>query len=744
MIGHSRGGSLITEISRILGTNGVWVDHLTTLDPHPLNNDGNNDFPVLQTDASAANTYQNVLFQDNYWQNIGVFLDPDGEPVNGAYNRQLFNLPGGYQNTSSVSPNHSNVHLWYHGTVDERNPASDTEAQITSSEFVNWYVTIENYGFNAGFIWSLIGGGNRTSTDRPLGLPSDPAIRDGYNQAWDFGIGQSANRIALPSNNGNWPNVIKFNLVSTNKLQLGQTNSMKCYYQWAQPASSNAVLSFYLDSDFNPLNGNDGLLIQTNKQANGASTVSFPTFNVVLNSTNASLGYHALYSKITGGSRTRYLYAPEIIQVLPAVIIASQPASQTVWAGANVTFGVSAIGVPTLKYQWKTNGISIALATNANLTVSNVTAAAAANYSCLVSNAFGNATSSNAALTVLIPDTTKPTLSITTPASGQRWSNAMFNVTGTANDNVQVSSVWYQVNGAGWNLASNANNWSSWTAQAALTPGTNLISAYAVDSTNNFSLTNFVSLQYVVTNQLFIRATGLGTVSPNYSNAWLEIGRNYSVTSSPAAGFVFTSWIISTNWIGGATAGSTNLLFMMQSNLTMQANFTDVIKPTLTISAPTAGQHMSNALTTVTGTASDNWKVSNVWYQLNGADWNLAGSTNGWTNWNTIIQLVVGTNKVNAYAVDLGGNTSLTNGVSFVSSNTFLLKLNFALVQPLATNGLNFSLLTSIGLVGQIQFSTNLINWSTLTNFNGTNGTLNFRDTAATNFNRRFYRAIIP
>ena len=351
---------------------------------------------------------------------------------------------------------------------------------------------------------------------------------------------------------------------------------------------------------------------------------------------------------------------------------------------------------------------------------------------------------SNLTFTANFVDVTRPTNTITAPASGQRVSNAVFTVTGTARDNVAVSNVWYQLNGGGWTNASSANGWTNWTAAVNLIPGTNTVAAYAMDTSGNVSTTNSVSFQFVATNQLQIRASGLGTISPNYSNAWLEIGRNYSITSTPASGFTFANWVLSTNWIGGATTTKTNLQFMMASNLTLQVNFLDVTKPTNTITAPTAGQHMTNALATVVGTARDNWKVAGVWYQFNNGAWNPTATTNGWTNWTTTLQLIAGTNTVKAYAMDLGGNFSMTNSLSVVSSNTFKLQLAFTNALPLKTNGLVFTLQLSTGLNGHIQVSTNLTGWTTLTNFVGTNSMITFRDPAATNSNHRFYRAVIP
>ena len=83
-----------------------------------------------------------------------------------------------------------------------------------------------------------------------------------------------------------------------------------------------------------------------------------------------------------------------------APMIATQPQNQTVTAGANVTFTVTANGTAPLSYQWLFNATPISGATSSSLTISNAQPANAGNYSVRVSNASGSVTSAVARLTV--------------------------------------------------------------------------------------------------------------------------------------------------------------------------------------------------------------------------------------------------------------------------------------------------------------------------------------------------------
>ena len=325
LIGHSRGGSLVCEMSKLLGQQGVWVDHLTTLDPHPLNNDGFFDFPYTVVDAPAR-TYENVLFHDNYYQTLNVITF--GEPVAGAFVRQLTYLGGGYD---GITASHSDAHLWYHGTLDLRNPASDTVAQLTTSERNSWYTTAENQGLNAGYFYSRLGRGDRTSANRPAG-PGTAQVRDGFNQYWNLGAGTSNNRQHLDSNNGNWPNAILVNAQGTNIVAFGGSLTNEVHWQWEKPAGNSGEMSFFIDDDFNPLNSNSRLLKTVTFGATGTLNVDSGSVSLPINAGNSTVGYHVVYTKITAGGRSRYLYAPEVIDVFPSfdppALLLSKPNDQ--------------------------------------------------------------------------------------------------------------------------------------------------------------------------------------------------------------------------------------------------------------------------------------------------------------------------------------------------------------------------------------------------------------------------------
>lgn len=98
----------------------------------------------------------------------------------------------------------------------------------------------------------------------------------------------------------------------------------------------------------------------------------------------------------------------------PSII--TQPTSQTVAVGVSATFSVVATGTSPLSYQWRKDGTNIAGATSASFTIASVAMSDAGNYTVVVSNSAGSATSNAATLTVNQP---APTITEVTP--GTLW-----------------------------------------------------------------------------------------------------------------------------------------------------------------------------------------------------------------------------------------------------------------------------------------------------------------------------------
>jgi uncharacterized repeat protein (TIGR03803 family) len=126
--------------------------------------------------------------------------------------------------------------------------------------------------------------------------------------------------------------------------------------------------------------------------------------------------------------------------------ITAQPASQSVFAGANVQFGVSVLGSAPLFYQWQkdetnlTDGGNATGSTNRILDLSNVTTNDTGIYSVIVSNALGWIASSNASLIV----TSSLPIIVSEPQSETLTAGATAVFTVTAQGNAPLLYQWQE------------------------------------------------------------------------------------------------------------------------------------------------------------------------------------------------------------------------------------------------------------------------------------------------------------
>ncbi len=115
----------------------------------------------------------------------------------------------------------------------------------------------------------------------------------------------------------------------------------------------------------------------------------------------------------------------------PAIL--NEPQSRTISLGYPVTFSVTASGAATLTYQWYKDGSLIGGAIQPDYTIPAVAFADSGNYSVVVSNSFGTASSIDAHLTVTANQ--PPAGVINTPLTNSFYSaGEVINFSGTATD----------------------------------------------------------------------------------------------------------------------------------------------------------------------------------------------------------------------------------------------------------------------------------------------------------------------
>ncbi len=291
----------------------------------------------------------------------------------------------------------------------------------------------------------------------------------------------------------------------------------------------------------------------TNQTVNAGATVTFtaaasgnpaPTFQWQKNSvnlagaTNATLtlaavtaadaGSYTLVATNSVGSTTSNA-ATLSVNVAPQITM--QPASQTVNAGATVTFTAAASGTPTPTYRWRKNSANLAGATNASLTLSAVTAANAGSYTLVATNAAGSATSNAATLSVnanIAPQITTQPVSQTV--------NAGATVTFTAaTSGTPTPTFQWQKNGA--NLAGATNATLTLSAVTAADAGSyTLVATNAAGSATSNAAT------------LTVNATG-GDITSNLAGWWkFDEGSGSSAADSAGGN---TGTILSPAWTTG-------------------------------------------------------------------------------------------------------------------------------------------------------------------------------------------------
>jgi len=281
---------------------------------------------------------------------------------------------------------------------------------------------------------------------------------------------------------------------------------------------------------------------------------------------------------VAGGVDTNYnaLFSAELYWLGPT--ITSQPASQSVLPGTNVTFSVSATGSQPLSYQWRLNGANIPGATNSTYSITNVQPADGGSYDVLVANPDGAVASLIATLKVTVaalPFADNFAYRGSAYGLSGVGSGSNTNATRETGEPYHVGkfgnhSVWLQWQAPANGVATFNTRGSSFDTLLAVYTGTslsNLTVVAANDDEGNGRFTSQVQFNAVANTNYIIAADGLGSANGDIVLSW------NLVTNVPQIPMIVTQPADATVTNGGTTNFS--VFATCNTNLTYQWYFND-------------------------------------------------------------------------------------------------------------------------------------------------------------------------
>ena len=210
------------------------------------------------------------------------------------------------------------------------------------------------------------------------------------------GTGNGGEQFALDMNG----TTFRFYVRDTNGVSTALTTPVGPNGAWQHLAATldatNGIMDFYVNGQLVnvtvaplSLNTNSHEVSIGNRQSGAATPYNLPFTGAIddvrlFNRALTSADVAALYA--AGG-----LYPPSFV---------IQPQGASLYVGQDYTFSTSVGGTAPIKYQWKTNGVSLTGATNATLALTNVQLTNAGTYTLLASNSYGFSNSQPAVLLV--------------------------------------------------------------------------------------------------------------------------------------------------------------------------------------------------------------------------------------------------------------------------------------------------------------------------------------------------------